>query len=128
MIRFLVTMSAFLMALAVGLGAFGAHGLANVLSAKALANWQTAVDYHFIHALAGLVLSLLAWRWQDQAGRVLPWIVMMLLLGVILFSGSLYLWALTEIKWLVFLTPLGGLVWLVAWKLLAYQAWFRFKY
>ncbi|AHF01366.1 membrane protein [Thiomicrospira aerophila AL3] len=128
MIRFLVTMSAFLMALAVGLGAFGAHGLANVLSAKALANWQTAVDYHFIHALAGLVLSLLAWRWQDQAGRVLPWIVMMLLLGILLFSGSLYLWALTEIKWLVFLTPLGGLVWLVAWTLLAYQAWFRFKY
>lgn len=128
MIRILVTSSTLLLALAIGLGAFGAHGLADSLSDKALANWQTAVDYHFIHALAGLVLSLLAWRWQDQAGRVLPFIVVALLIGILLFSGSLYLWALTEIKWLVFFTPIGGLVWLGAWLFLAYQAWFRFKY
>jgi len=89
----------------VALGAFGAHGLKAVLAANgSAAIWQTAVLYHLVHAVASL--------WAAERKPAVAWIWTA---GVVLFSGSLYLLALTNIRWLGFLTPLGGILFLVGW-------------
>jgi len=91
--------------LGVALGAFGAHGLKAVLSANdTAAVWQTAVLYHLIHSVASL--------WA--AGRN-PTVVWFWLAGVVIFSGSLYVLAVTNIKWLGAITPIGGLLFLAGW-------------
>lgn len=94
--------------LAVGLGAFGAHALKGTLSANAMTDvWNKAVLYHFVHALALLVLASL-----PAASRLASWL---LLAGILIFSGSLYVLALTNIRWLGAITPLGGLCFLAGW-------------
>jgi uncharacterized membrane protein YgdD (TMEM256/DUF423 family) len=115
--RYALSLAAVLLALAVGLGAFGAHALANLVDAKALANWHTAVQYHFIHALALMVLAI--WQRLGAPSYVakLSW---GMLLGIVLFSGSLYAYVLTAWKPLVFFTPIGGSVWLITWLVLAW--------
>jgi len=100
--------------LAVALGAFGAHGLNPLLEKNhAVEIWRTASSYHLIHALVLLVV----------ANRVpfarSAWILFMA--GILLFSGSLYLYAATGIHWLVFVTPVGGLALLAGWLALAFQ-------
>lgn len=117
--RYAMSLAAVLLALAVGLGAFGAHALANLVDAKALANWQTAVQYHFIHALALLVLAVWMKVGAPQYTTKIAW---GLLLGLVLFSGSLYAYVLTAWKPLVFFTPIGGSVWLITWLVLVWQA------
>lgn len=102
-------------ALAVGLGAFGAHALADVLTKNGtLEIWKTASQYHFIHTLALLVLGLMG----ERAGK--SWCL--LLAGTIIFSGSLYTLALTNIKWFGAITPIGGLLMIIGWLLLALRA------
>ncbi len=100
--------------LAVALGAFGAHGLKNVLSIQALQTWGTAVDYHVIHALGLLAIAII----QREFPRVRTggWIM---LAGIIIFSGSLYALSLTGIKALGMITPIGGVCFMVAWLWLA---------
>ncbi|MDG2123022.1 MAG: DUF423 domain-containing protein [Verrucomicrobiales bacterium] len=102
--------------LAVGLGAFGAHALKEVLEdSGTLATWKTAVQYHLVHAVvvAGLGFFYLA---RDGEGGRVPLVVSGLFTGgVILFSGSLYWLALGGPKWLGPVTPLGGLCFLVGW-------------
>ena len=94
--------------MAVLLGAFGAHGLENILAQnQTLEIWETAVFYHFIHTV---MMFLLAHHSPFQRG---PWIAF--LIGILIFSGSLYLLALTNIKWLGAITPLGGLSFIIAW-------------
>ncbi|MEO8439149.1 MAG: DUF423 domain-containing protein [Spartobacteria bacterium] len=94
--------------LAVGLGAFGAHALKNTLQTNEMIEvWKTAVLYHFLHALALLVLATLPTASRAAASLFIA--------GVILFSGSLYLLALTNVKWLGAITPLGGLCFLAGW-------------
>ena len=115
--RYGLSLAAVLLALAVGLGAFGAHALANLLDAKALANWQTAVQYHFIHALALMVLAIWLRLGAPSYVAKLSW---GMLLGIVLFSGSLYAYVLTAWKTLVFFTPIGGSVWLITWLVLAW--------
>ncbi len=89
----------------VALGAFGAHGLKGILTANnTLPIWQTAVLYHLIHAVAAL--------WA--AGR-LPSVVWLWTAGALVFSGSLYVLALTNIRWLGAITPVGGLLFLAGW-------------
>lgn len=117
--RYAMSLAAVLLALAVGLGAFGAHALANLVDAKALANWQTAVQYHFIHALALLVLAVWMKVGAPQYTAKIAW---GLLMGLVLFSGSLYAYVLTAWKPLVFFTPIGGSVWLITWLMLAWQS------
>lgn len=96
----------------VGLGAFGAHGLKAVLTQNGTtAIWEKAVFYHFIHTV---VLLLLATRSPLQRG---PWFA--LLAGILIFSGSLYLLALTNVKILGAVTPLGGISFMVGWLWLA---------
>jgi len=101
-------MSAALGFLAVALGAFGAHGLKAFLDANHMAPiWEKAVFYQFIHAV---MLYLLAGRSPFRAG---PWFCF--LSGILLFSGSLYLLALTDSRWLGAITPFGGLSFLAGW-------------
>jgi uncharacterized membrane protein YgdD (TMEM256/DUF423 family) len=109
----LIRIAAALCFLAVALGAFGAHALKETLIRHAMTDvWNKAVLYHFIHALALLFLALTA------AGQRGAW--WLLFAGIILFSGSLYLMALTNVRWLGAITPLGGLCFLAGW------AWFIF--
>jgi uncharacterized membrane protein YgdD (TMEM256/DUF423 family) len=98
--------------LAVALGAFGAHGLKEILARHGTApTWDTAVFYHFIHAV---MLLILAWRTPLPMG---PWFCF--LVGILIFSGTLYALALTNQRWLGAITPLGGVSFLVGWFWLA---------
>ncbi|MGH8093021.1 MAG: DUF423 domain-containing protein [Chthoniobacterales bacterium] len=94
--------------LAVALGAFGAHALKEALAAHAMTDvWNKAVLYHFLHALALLVLATIPGVSRAACS--------LLLAGIVLFSGSLYLLALTNVKFLGFITPIGGLCFLAGW-------------
>lgn len=101
--------------LAVALGAFGAHGLKDLLAQNATtAIWEKAVLYHFIHTVMLFVLA--------QRRPVLMWAWLSFFAGVMIFSGSLYLLAVTNVKWLGAITPLGGFGFLVGWVWLAVAA------
>jgi len=94
--------------LGVALGAFGAHALKGTLETNQTVEvWKTAVLYHFVHALALLVLAAFP-AFNRATG-------MLFVAGIVLFSGSLYLLALTNVKWLGAITPLGGLCFLAGW-------------
>jgi uncharacterized membrane protein YgdD (TMEM256/DUF423 family) len=104
----LFRIAAVLCFLAVALGAFGAHGLRSTLEAHGMLDaWNKAVFYQFIHAIALLVLAL--------HGAINRGACLLLLMGILLFSGSLYLLALTNLRWLGPVTPLGGLCFLAGW-------------
>ena len=99
--------------LAVALGAFGAHGLRSTLESRGMLDaWNKAVFYQFVHAIALLVLALY--------GTVNRGACLLLLLGILLFSGSLYLLALTNVRWLGAVTPFGGLCFLAGWAWLVF--------
>jgi uncharacterized membrane protein YgdD (TMEM256/DUF423 family) len=110
---------AIFLALAVGLGAFGAHGLKGRLDAYSLGIWEKAVFYHFIHALGVLLVSLLprTGTFPIDAASLVCWL---LAAGVLIFSGSLYTLALTGAQSLGAITPIGGVCFIAAWLLLAY--------
>lgn len=112
---------AVLMALAVGMGAFGAHGLRNRLDAYSMSVYEKAVFYHFIHAVGILLVSLLARTSAiSLAGQArVAWL---LLIGIIIFSGSLYALALSGARILGAITPIGGVAFIAGWLLLAYEA------
>jgi len=107
------------LALAVALGAFGAHALRTELDAYSLDIWRGAVFYQFLHMLGLLIVPLF-----ERAGAlsrgVRTVVCSLMLLGVVLFSGSLYLLALTGIRRLGAITPLGGMSFVAAWLLLAF--------
>ena len=121
--RFCLLVAALALAAAVALGAFGAHALKDHLSAEMLSLYQTAVQYHFWHALGLLGVGVLMTR--SPGGPALAGIAWLLIAGLLLFSGSLYLLALTDATWLGAVTPLGGLAFIVAWLWLAWWAWRR---
>lgn len=105
----------------VALGAFGAHGLKTKVAPEMLTVWNTAVQYHLIHAL-GLLLIGILYHLMPEAPliKTAGWSI---LLGIILFSGSLYALVLTGTKPLGIITPIGGVAFLVGWLLLAVAAW-----
>lgn len=106
-------------AIAVGTGAFGAHGLKARLAPDLLAIWDTGARYHLFHALA---LGLAAWaaaRFPGAASSAAGWLF---LAGTVLFSGSLYALALTGIRALGAVTPLGGVAFVAGWVALAWAA------
>ncbi len=106
--------------IAVALGAMGAHGLRDKLSERAFEVFQTGTRYHIIHAL-GLILIGLISQWISR-DLLVHWAGWFFLLGITLFSGSLYFLALMDLGWLGILTPLGGLAFLAGWLLLAVAA------
>jgi uncharacterized membrane protein YgdD (TMEM256/DUF423 family) len=115
--------SAIALALAVMLGAFGAHALRARLTADMLSVYQTAVQYHAWHALGLLGIGILMLQWPDSSG--LRWSAALLLAGVIVFCGSLYGLALTGVRWLGAVTPVGGLAFIAGWIVLAIAVWRR---
>jgi uncharacterized membrane protein YgdD (TMEM256/DUF423 family) len=117
--RTLLLIAAFAGFTGVTLGAFGAHGLRDRISPDMLTVYQTGVQYHLIHAVALLAAAALASR---TAGRLIPAAGWLFTLGIILFSGSLYVMALTGMTKLGMVTPLGGLAFLAGWALLALAA------
>jgi len=106
--------------LAVALGAFGAHGLEGKVPAKYLETWQTGVTYQMFHAVGILIIGILLGNLP--ATSLLSWSGWLMLIGIILFSGSLYVLTLTQISVLGAITPLGGVSFLVAWVLLIIAA------
>ncbi|MCW5979821.1 MAG: DUF423 domain-containing protein [Bryobacteraceae bacterium] len=109
--------AAILLALAVMLGAFGAHSLRGRLDAYAMGGvYEKAVFYHFIHALGMLIVANLPRIGIAPAGG---WVCSLLLAGILIFSGSLYALAITGARSLGAITPIGGLSFIAAWLLLA---------
>ena len=105
---------------AVALGAFAAHGLKDILSSGLLEVFQTGVEYQGLHAVALLVVGLLGRGPRSQSLNLAGWAFAV---GILLFSGSLYLLALTGIRWLGAITPLGGTAFLLGWAALAWHAY-----
>ena len=101
----------------VGFGAFGAHGLKAILSPELLAVYQTGVSYQMWHALGLIGIALL--RQQEPESLLLSWAGSLMFIGIVLFSGSLYLLVLLDLKWLGMITPLGGVSFMTAWTLIA---------
>jgi uncharacterized membrane protein YgdD (TMEM256/DUF423 family) len=104
--------AAALLALAVALGAFGAHGLRGRIDDYSMSIWERAVFYHFAHALGLLIVS--------QTSRVHGSVSWLLVAGIVLFSGSLYLLAVTGVRTLGAVTPFGGVAFIAAWVVLAF--------
>jgi len=117
---FVVTGSLFA-ALAVIMGAFAAHGLKTQLSADMLKVFHTGVQYHMYHAL-GLILVGISARLAGPA-PLIAWSGAAMTVGILLFSGSLYLLATTGPRWLGAITPLGGMAFIASWLLLAIAIW-----
>ena len=106
--------------LAVALGAFGAHGLEQKISAEMLAVFNTGIQYHMFHVAALIGVALAA---QINTGsRRLAWSIRAFMAGIVLFSGSLYVLAITGITALGMITPLGGVAFLAGWVLLFVEA------
>ena len=100
-------------------GAFGAHALRGRVEADLLAVFETGARYHLYHALALLAAGYAAGRWPGGAAALAGWCF---IAGIVLFSGSLYALALTGVRWLGAITPLGGVAFLVGWGALAWTA------
>lgn len=97
--------------LGVSLGAFGAHSLKTILEAHATtAIWQTAVLYHLVHAVAAL------WASEKRPAIVWVWTA-----GIVIFSGTLYLLAVTDARWLGAITPIGGILFLIGWLMIVFK-------
>ena len=118
--RYSIAVGAVAMAVAVVFGAFGAHALKARLAVDAMATWQTAVQYHAWHALGLMGVGLWMERWPER--RVLLVAAWLMGLGILLFSGSLFVLALTGVRALGAITPVGGVAWIVAWVLVAVAA------
>lgn len=113
----IIQTSAIFGAIAVGIGAFGAHGLKDILAETArLETFETAVKYHFYHALGLFLIGILALvkpNWKQLSTAAILMIV-----GILIFSGSLYILSLTGITWLGAITPLGGVAFILGWGFL----------
>ena len=114
--------AAVLGALSVILGAFGAHALKQLISDKNLQTFETGVRYQFYHVIALFITGIL---YKDFTNNYLQWAGRLFCLGILLFSGSLYLLSfieltdMTGLKWVGAITPLGGVCFIIAWLLLA---------
>ncbi|WP_447795104.1 DUF423 domain-containing protein [Pseudomonas farris] len=120
MLRGFLMLAAFFGFTGVALGAFAAHGLKSRLSAEYLAIFHTGVTYQLVHTLALLGVALLA---TQMPGRLITWAGASFAIGILFFSGSLYLLTITGISKLGIVTPFGGLAFLVGWVCLGLAAW-----
>ncbi len=119
--RLALTLAALFLFVAVGTGAFGAHALKTRLEPDLMAVYQTAVQYHFWHALGLLAVGVLLIQ-RPESGA-LAWSAWLLVAGLVLFSGSLYALALTGVRAFGAVTPVGGVAFLAGWAALAWAAW-----
>jgi uncharacterized membrane protein YgdD (TMEM256/DUF423 family) len=116
----LIALGALNAAIAVGAGAFAAHGLYNRLDARALEVFETGARYQMYHALAMILAGLIVVSGAASGAKTAGWIFQA---GIVLFSGSLYALALTGVKGLGAVAPLGGLAFLAGWLWLGWTAW-----
>ena len=114
------SIAAVFLALAVGMGAFGAHGLKARLDAYHLDIYKTAVLYHFLHALGMLIVATLP-RTGSVSAESASSVCWLLAAGILIFSGSLYLLAVTGVAVLGAITPFGGVAFILGWLLLAWK-------
>jgi uncharacterized membrane protein YgdD (TMEM256/DUF423 family) len=114
-----LVIGALAMALGVILGAFGAHGLKNKLTPDLLAVYHTGVEYHLYHALGLILVGVLINQFPQVSGLQLGgWL---LLAGILIFSGSLYVLAISGVRWLGAITPIGGLTFIAGWVWIAWS-------
>ena len=114
-------LASLLAGLSVALGAFGAHALSGRIEASLIQTFETGARYHFYHALALVVVSVVIGRWPNASlATVAGWLFV---LGIVLFSGSLYTLSLTGIRQLGAITPLGGVAFIGGWICLALAVW-----
>lgn len=106
-----------LLATGIGLGAFGAHALENVLTPERLQTWETAVSYQMWNSLGILAVVLAGNKFQVNVA----WATRLLFTGILVFSGSLYTLCLTNISWLGAITPIGGVAFILGWILFAWE-------
>lgn len=121
MTKLFLTLGSIAMALAVSLGAFGAHGLKSRLSQEMISIFETGVEYHFYHAL-GLLLVGIAAHFLPETNW-LRWAGWLMIAGILIFSGSLYALSISGVRWLGAITPIGGVCFIVAWLLFAVAVW-----
>lgn len=119
--RFALVLASLLLALAVALGAFGAHALKSRLAPDLQAVWQTAVDYHAWHALGLFGVGLYLLHRPEAAGAA--WGAWLLIGGIVLFSGSLYALALGGSRGIGAITPVGGTAFIAGWLVFALAVW-----
>ena len=103
--------------LAVVIGAFGAHGLKGRITTDLMAIFQTGVQYHFYHTLALLLVGILMLQFPQIS--LLKWSGWLFIAGIVIFSGSLYALAISDIKWLGAITPIGGVAFIAGWLTMA---------
>ena len=120
--RILLIIGSLFAALSVLLGAFGAHGLKNRLSMEDLAIFETAVRYQMYHALGILLMGVASFYLTEKIVSVPAYF---LILGIIIFSGSLFLLVFTNLRWFGAITPIGGLCLIIGWLILAYNIYFH---
>lgn len=106
--------------LGVAAGAFGAHALRQRLTPDMLAVFETGVRYQLVHALALLAVAWACARWPGHGSRAAGWLF---IVGIVLFSGSLYLLVVTGMRSFGAVTPVGGLAFMLGWACLAWAAW-----
>ena len=104
----------------VALGAFGAHALKQRLPADLFDVFEVGVRYQMYHALALLAVAWVSTQWPGSAVAIAGWLFVA---GIVIFSGSLYVLALTGVRWLGAVTPLGGVAFLAGWVYLAWHVW-----
>jgi len=119
--RLALVLASFFLFVAVAAGAFGAHALKERIAPELLAVYQTAVQYHFWHALGLLAIGVMLVQKPDSGAlAIAAWL---LVAGMVLFSGSLYALALTGVRGLGAVTPIGGIALLAAWVAMGWAAW-----
>ena len=117
--RIWIKIAAFAAALSVVLGAFGTHGLESSLTPRSMATFKIAVHYQFLHSLAIFVLVSLP---NDLVNsRLVSWAAKSFLVGIIMFSGSLYILLYSGFSWLGMITPLGGVAFIIGWALIFFS-------
>ena len=121
--RNLIVAGSIIAALSVLLGAFGAHGLKTLLSLEYLAIFETAVRYQLYHALGLMLMGISGFHLPDNLIQLPSYF---LIFGTVIFSGTLIILVLTDLKWLGAITPIGGLCLVIGWLLFAYNIYFRY--
>lgn len=121
MTRIFLVIASVLGGISVVLGAFAAHALKDSLSDRALAIWETGTTYQMYHALALILIALLISRFPNSTPLIVAGFAF--IVGILIFSGSLYALSLSGIKWLGAITPLGGVAFIIGWLCLAIAAW-----
>jgi uncharacterized membrane protein YgdD (TMEM256/DUF423 family) len=117
-VNLIIAVGAFNAFIAVAAGAFAAHGLKDILSIDYLNTFRTAANYQMLHGIGLILIGILNKQNTSRCNNVAA---AFMLIGIILFSGSLYTLTLTGIKWLGMITPFGGLCFLIAWLTLGFN-------